>query len=144
MICSQKVVQAVVNNNFFNLRIDNHDPQSSSSTFRVLPRAEQDSLTLRHDPQLLEVVAKYGESVVARLNETSQTAIVQEGVYIKMDCLPWLCKTVGEGSIIRWFKRRFRVDLNSGIVQSIHDGKFCVFLTHIESECFRTFILSFF
>ena len=51
---------------------------------------QQSQLELRQHPSLLSLAARMGELVQMELTTSQQTAIVQEGVVVYMDCLPWL------------------------------------------------------
>lgn len=46
------------------------------------------------------------------INSTRQTVIVQEGVNVNMDCLPWLSK-FGSGGIAEWYMQDIDINANS-------------------------------
>ena len=62
------------------------------------------NLTLLSDPEKLAIAAKTGETHVLELNQEVQAAVVQEGVSLNIDCLPWLNQTDPDLDeyMIRW------------------------------------------
>ena len=76
----------------------------SSSGFRVFYEKDERYLANLSKPELLQFVAKSGESLVVRLSRRSQTGFVQEGVNLNIDCSLWLASQFrrGRGSI-RWY-----------------------------------------
>ena len=71
---------------------------STESGFRVFAGQDERSLEGLSPQERLEVAAKTGEMITVRMNETSQTGITQEGVYLAIDCSPWLSQFPG-GSV---------------------------------------------
>ena len=62
-----------------------------NSNFRVFRGAEEESQLAGFTPmERLAIAAKFGETQVVRLTGASQSAVVQEGVSLSLDCLPWL------------------------------------------------------
>ena len=57
-----------------------------SSGFRVFYEKDEQYLANLSKPELLQFVAKPGESQVVRLSRRSQTSFVQEGVKLNIDC----------------------------------------------------------
>ena len=75
----------------------------SSSGFRVFYEKDEQYLANISKPELLQFVAKPGESQVIRLSRSSQIGFVQEGVKLNIDCLVWLeSQFRGRGSI-QWY-----------------------------------------
>ena len=75
------------------------------SVFKQLTAAELREVDLRQNPSLLDLAARTGESVVINITESSQGAIVQDGVNVLMDCYPWLSNF--PGGTIRWYLYRY-------------------------------------
>ena len=50
------------------------------------------NLNLSEGPHLLPLAAKTGTNIHVAIDQSQQTAIVQEGVHVSLDCLPWLNK----------------------------------------------------
>lgn len=75
----------------------------SSSGFRVFYEKDEQYLANISKTELLQFVAKPGESQVVRLSRSSQTGFVQEGVKLSIDCLLWLeSQFRGRGSV-QWY-----------------------------------------
>ena len=73
--------------------------------FRVYRGDEVRELEVLSDPEKLEVAAKTGESQIVELVSDSQAAVVQSGVSLSVDCLPWLNQSLENGTsdaMIRW------------------------------------------
>ena len=67
--------------------------------FRVFRgAAEERELEQLSDVEKLQVAAKYGESYVVELTNTSQSAVAQEYVNLFLDCSPWL----SQNATIEW------------------------------------------
>ena len=62
---------------------------------------QQSQLELRQHPSLLSLAARTGEYVQMELTTSQQTAIVQDGVVVYMDCLPWLSMFPGSSAL--WY-----------------------------------------
>ena len=50
---------------------------------------------LLSQPELLQIAAKTGDQIIVQLTGASQSGVVQEGVNIAIDCLPWLYRFPG-------------------------------------------------
>ena len=72
-----------------------------NAQFQVFTGDEARNLQLLSDPERLAVAALNGETHVVELNEDFQAAVVQEGVSLNIDCLPWLNQNP-DGYMIRW------------------------------------------
>ena len=72
--------------------------------FQVFRGDEVLNLTLLSDLEKLTIAAKSGETHVLELNQEVQAAVVQEGVSLNIDCLPWLNQTDPDLDeyMIRW------------------------------------------
>ena len=75
------------------------------SVFRQLTAAELREIELRQNPVLLDVAARTGEMVLINITEPSQGGVVQDGVNVVMDCLPWLSNF--PGGTIQWYRYRY-------------------------------------
>ena len=71
------------------------------SVFKQLSAEELSVLELAQNPKLLEISARPGEHVIVNINESSQGAVVQDGVNVVLNCLPWLNKF--PGGLVRWY-----------------------------------------
>ena len=71
---------------------------STESGFRVFAGQDERSLEGLSPQERLEVAAMAGEMITVRINGSSQTGIVQEGVHLAIDCSPWLSQFPG-GSV---------------------------------------------
>ena len=62
------------------------------------------NLTLLSDLEKLAIAAITGETHVLELNQEVQAAVVQEGVSLNIDCLPWLSQVDPDLDeyMIRW------------------------------------------
>ena len=99
-----------------------------SRTFKVFTGNEEENLKLGQTPDLLSFAALTGEAVTIPVNEPSQTGIVQERVFVTMDCLPWLNRF--PGGTIQW-SRVVRY-INGNIREShIHAAVYKVFNCHL-------------
>ena len=81
----------------------------AQSSFRVLSEAELAELDLGQSAELLSVAARTGESVVVRMDEVSQGAVVQDGVVVVVDCSPLLGQFPGH--TIQWYRYLY-IDLD--------------------------------
>ena len=89
-----------------------------SLKFKVFTGKEEENLKLGQNPKLLPFAASTGEVANIPINESSQTGIVQEGVFVSMNCLPWLNRF--PGGTIQW--SLVRLDSSGNIGEScIHD-----------------------
>ena len=95
--------------------------QTVPSLFKVFTGNEEENLKLGQNPELLSFAALTGEAVTIPVNEPSQTGIVQERVFVSMDCLPWLNRF--PGGTVQW----------SRIVRYI-DGNICE--SHIHAAVY--------
>ena len=75
----------------------------SSSGFRVFYEKDEQYLANLSKPELLQFVAKPGESQLVRLSRSSQTGFVQEGGKLAIDCLLWLESQFRDGGSIQWY-----------------------------------------
>ena len=75
------------------------------SVFRQLTAAELREIELRQNPALLDVAARTGEMVFISIIGPSQGGVVQDGVNVVMDCLPWLSNF--PGGTIQWYRYRY-------------------------------------
>ena len=66
--------------------------------YRPITGDEERSLQLSQDPELLAIAARTGESIIIEIDNSSTTAIAQEGVNVNIHCLPWL-QRFPDGSI---------------------------------------------
>lgn len=87
---------------------------ASQSVFRQLSASEWEEIELRHDPELLTTAARTGESVNIVLNASLIGALVQEGVNVNIDCLPWLQDY--PGGTIHWERSLFQINSTGHIV----------------------------
>ena len=75
---------------------------------------EEENLKLGQHSQLLRFAAFTGETANIPINEPSQTGIVQERVFVSINCLPWLNRF--PGGTIQW--SRVTLDSNGNISES--------------------------
>ena len=75
------------------------------SVFKQLSAQELRVLELAQNPKLLELAARTGERVVVNIAGPSQGSVVQDGVNVVLNCLPWLMNFPG-GSI-RWYFSKY-------------------------------------
>lgn len=69
----------------------------------ITGRPEEHNLVLAQDPALREFAAARNERIVVRIDNPHSTVIVEEGVNVNMDCLPWLRRFRGFlGGTIQW------------------------------------------
>ena len=74
----------------------------TSQTFRIITGDEESRLQLRLDSKnLLASAARVGECIEIVVTKTSQTAIVQHGVKIILDCSNLLRS---QATIMSWYK----------------------------------------
>ena len=102
-----------------------HVPSFPNSTLSV-QSVEEENLKLGQTPELLIFPAFTGEVVTIPVNESSQTGIVQERVFVIMDCLPWLNRFPG-GRIVRY--------INGNIRESHIHACSCIYKGFIEHAC---------
>lgn len=103
------------------------------SNFRQLSARELREFELRHNPDLLEFVARTAETVNIILDSALSGAFVQEGVNANIDCLPWL-RNFGGGQIM-WLRSNFMVDQMSGEVISVGKTPECLISCDIMRQC---------
>ena len=97
------------------------------SVYRQLSARDLREISLRQNPELLELAARTGESVTVIIGAAEQGAIVQENVNTVLDCGPWLSNF--PGGTVEWYfyqyneldhitvgdrNRQDRMALNSG------------------------------
>ena len=82
------------------------------SVFKQLSAEELRVLDLAQNPKLLELAARSGERVVVNITGPSQGLVVQHGVNVILNCLPWRMK-FPEGSIQWYFSKYDGVDHTS-------------------------------
>ena len=83
------------------LSIDQAHSTATITQYTPITGEQQSQLELRQHPSLLSLAARTGELVQMELTTSQQTAIVQEGVVVYMDCLPWLSMFPGSSAL--WY-----------------------------------------
>lgn len=73
---------------------------NESQRFMVFSGEQESNLTLGQHPELLSFAALTGDSVIIPINASSQTAIIQHGVFVSLWCQPWL--DMFPGGSISW------------------------------------------
>ena len=76
-------------------------PTSPLRPYPTITGAEERALRLGQNPELLELAAMVGESVLIEITSAQQSAIVQEGVNAYIDCFPWLSRFPGGTTV--WY-----------------------------------------
>ena len=96
-----------------------------SRMFKVFTGNEEENLKLGQNPELLSFAAFTGEAVTIPVNEPSQTIIVQERVFVTMDCLPWLNRfpggTIQWSRVVRYFNGNIRESHIHAAVNKVFD-----------------------
>lgn len=82
------------------LNIANAQPLPES-VYRQLSARELREISLRQNPDLLELAARTGESVTVIIGAAMQGAVVQENVNTVLDCGPWLSNF--PGGTVQWY-----------------------------------------
>ena len=83
------------------------------SVFKQLSAEELRVLDLAQNPKLLELAARSGERVVVNITGPSQGLVVQHGVNVILNCLPWRTVKFPNGSIQWYFSKYDGVDHTS-------------------------------
>lgn len=77
----------------------------AENAFKVLTAEQLRDISLRQNPQLLELAVRTGERVQVDITAASQGVIVQEDVNTILNCLPWLMNF--PGGRVRWLWHRY-------------------------------------
>ena len=121
MSCRVCVVRFLLLFGLLNLKqqlcVGTSPPSIDCSSFRLFYEEDEGNLTDLSPEKRLMFAAKTGESHVARMSRRSQTAFVQEGVNLNIDCLLWFDQFPG-GSI-RWRFLQLHLDEHGNVIGMI-------------------------